>query len=607
MTITTPGALLIRKSLPTQTSKDNYDIYSPLDKKGVSNLVNNLIQHGGAKASTTLNDLTNLFFHKATEIGATTPLSDYHNEDPERQTRFAEFDSKVTSIMAKNLPKLEQANQLNELSYTMGEDMKTSNLKYMLSRGSTAARMAQTGARGNPMQLGQATASPMMAMDVKGHPIPLNIKHSYAEGLSSAEHLAASYGGRSSTVLAQLSTALPGALFKRLTPSVMHEVITQQDCGTKNGLPIPTSDKLSCIGRYEAATNHLIDEAYLHSAVSSGHKYILARNPQTCQAKEGICQKCYGLAANGRVPEIGVNVGVIASQSVSEVLTQAMLSTKHKGGVAGKQRNAYEEASNLLSNPENFQDEATIAEVNGKITKLHQTSLKDWEVEVDGHKHFIPNEQRPLVKLGDTVRAGDPISTGTLNPEKLVELKGAGAGRVYLANKMREIYSRDAKLDPRHFDVIARNMIKHHTITDPGESGFLPGDKVELSQLAEHFKDHSKLVPLATAEGKTLGVGILDLTPGTLLSKNRIEDLREQGIKEVYVDSSGLTAKALVPGLQNLKLLDKNWISKLAFNRLSTTIQEAAALNQTSPVHSTEPVTGYMMGNEFGEGKDGKY
>ena len=607
MTITTPGALLIRKSLPTQTSKDNYDIYSPLDKKGVSNLVNNLIQHGGAKASTTLNDLTNLFFHKATEIGATTPLSDYHNEDPERQTRFAEFDSKVTSIMAKNLPKLEQANQLNELSYTMGEDMKTSNLKYMLSRGSTAARMAQTGARGNPMQLGQATASPMMAMDVKGHPIPLNIKHSYAEGLSSAEHLAASYGGRSSTVLAQLSTALPGALFKRLTPSVMHEVITQQDCGTKNGLPIPTSDKLSCIGRYEAATNHLIDEAYLHSAVSSGHKYILARNPQTCQAKEGICQKCYGLAANGRVPEIGVNVGVIASQSVSEVLTQAMLSTKHKGGVAGKQRNAYEEASNLLSNPENFQDEATIAEVNGKITKLHQTSLKDWEVEVDGHKHFIPNEQRPLVKLGDTVRAGDPISTGTLNPEKLVELKGAGAGRVYLANKMREIYSRDAKLDPRHFDVIARNMIKHHTITDPGESGFLPGDKVELSQLAEHFKDHSKLIPLATAEGKTLGVGILDLTPGTLLSKNRIEDLREQGIKEVYVDTSGLTAKALVPGLQNLKLLDKNWISKLAFNRLSTTIQEAAALNQTSPVHSTEPVTGYMMGNEFGEGKDGKY
>lgn len=607
MPITTPGALLIRKSLPTKTSRDKYDIYTPLDKKGVSNLVNNLIQNGGSEAPTTINNLSNQFFHKATEIGATTPLSDYHNDDPERQVRLAEFDSHVTRILSQNLPKLEQANQLNEISYVLGEGMKKENLKYMLSRGSTAAKMANTGARGNPMQLGQATASPMMSMDVRGFPIPLNIKHSYAEGLSSAEHLAASYGGRSSTVLSNLSTALPGALFKRLTPAVMHEVITEADCGTKNGIPILTSDKLSCIGRYQAVTNRLVDEEYLHSIVAEGTKMITLRNPQTCKAHEGLCQKCYGLAANNRLPDIGTNVGVIAAQSVSEVLTQSMLSTKHKGGVAGKKRNSYEEASNILSNPENFQDEATIAEVNGKVNKIHQTSLKDWEVEVDGNKHFIPNGQTPLVTLGDKVKAGDPLSTGTLDPRKLVDLKGSGAGRVYLANKMREIYSRDAKLDPRHFDIIARNMIKHNLVIDPGESGFLPGDKIELGKLASYLEEHSKTVPVASAEGHTLAVGIRELTPGTLLSKNHIQELQEEGVKNVQISTSGLITKAIVPGLQNLKLLDKNWISKLSFNRLSNIIQEAAALNQSSPIHSTEPVTGYMLGTEFGEGKNGKY
>jgi hypothetical protein len=73
-------------------------------------------------------------------------------------------------------------------------------------------------------------------------------------------------------------------------------------------------------------------------------------------------------------------LGVIAAQSVSEVLTQAMLGTKHQGGVAGRQRNPYEEANNILSNPENFQDEATIAKVNGIVENVEQTSLKDWEI-----------------------------------------------------------------------------------------------------------------------------------------------------------------------------------------------------------------------------------
>jgi DNA-directed RNA polymerase subunit beta' len=178
---------------------------------------------------------------------------------------------------------------------------------------------------------------------------------------------------------------------------------------------------------------------------------------------------------------------------------------------------------------------------------------------------------------------------------------------VYLAKKMREIYSRNAQLDPRHFDVISRNLIRYQEVTDPGESGFMPGDKIEIGQVEDHLEKNSHKLELHKAEGKTLASGALDLTAGTILTKNHLDDLASHGLTHVNVSDSGLKVAPLVPGLASLKFLDKNWVSKLSFNRLHKTVQEAAALGQSSPVHGTEPITSYVMGTEFGEGEKGRY
>src|ERR1700744_3218081 len=119
--------------------------------------------------------------------------------------------------------------------------------------------MARTGARGNPTQLATGTSTPLMSINLRGEIVPFVIKSSFAKGMSPAEMLAMSYMGRGSTVLSQLSTALPGALFKELSPTVFHEVITIPDCGTTNGILLPIVDKKGAIGRYEAGTNTLID------------------------------------------------------------------------------------------------------------------------------------------------------------------------------------------------------------------------------------------------------------------------------------------------------------------------------------------------------------
>jgi DNA-directed RNA polymerase subunit beta' len=274
--------------------------------------------------------------------------------------------------------------------------------------------------------------------------------------------------------------------------------------------------------------------------------------------------------------------------------------------VGERKGNAYTQAANLLNNPaQNFQDEATISNNNGVISKITETPLGDHLVFVNEVRHFVPIAQKVIHKVGSPIKQGERLSTGTINPRTLVTLRGLGAGREYLANELRDIYK--AGLDPRHFEVVASNLIKYVQILDPGETGYLPGDKVTIGNLNKYLQHNKGKVTIDRAEGKVLADGVLNVTAGTLLDYNHIQDLKSHGVTEVEVSPTKMKFIPLVPGLQTAKLLDKNWISKLAFSKLKDTITQAAALNEESPIHSSDPITPYIMGTEFGESPNGKY
>lgn len=603
---TTAGSILLKHNMPTQASKDAYDIYRPLDKGGMGSMIAMLLKHGGPQSHEHINDLAKTFFNKATEMGASTPLSDYINDSDERQAIIDEYDFKVHQIYGKKGSKGDTNKELLDLTGKYNTKIEKQNLDYLLSKGSIAAKMAKTGARGNEKQLATGTSTPLMAANSKGELVPVVIKSSFAQGMSPAEQLAMSYMGRGTTVLTQLSTALPGALFKKLGPTIFHEVITIDDCGTKNGTSHAMSDAKLIIGRVQAGTNKLIDEHVYRDMMSSGMKTIIVRSSLTCEAHEGVCKKCYGLMGNGHWPDIGENVGVIAAQSISEVLTQAMLSTKHKSTVGERRGNAYEQAANILNNPaQNFKDKATIATLNGTVTKIEKTPLGDYNVFIGSKSHFVPRIQGLSVTEGDTIEQGKRLSTGVVNPRELVALRGLGEGRKYLSSELRDIYG--GGLDPRHFDLVAKNLIKFVEIENPGDSPFLPGEKVEYSKVAPYLHGDNATILVDKAEGKTLSRGVLELTPGTVLDQNHIKHLKDRGIDTVHAAASRIKITPIVPGLETAKLLDKNWISRLSFNRLKDTIREAAALSQDSDMHSTDPIAPYIIGNEFGEGENGKY
>jgi DNA-directed RNA polymerase subunit beta' len=605
--ITTAGAIALKHDMPTKAARENFDIYTPLDKKGVGNMVKMLLKHGGPEGHEHINKLAKQFFNKATEIGASTPLSDYINDSDERQALIDEFDSHAQLILRDDKKtKQEKQQALGELVGHYDTRLEKQNIGYLLTKGSVAAKMAQTGARGNPKQLAVGTSSPLLSSNLKGEIVPVVIKSSFAEGMTPAEYMAMSYMGRGNTVLTQLSTSLPGALFKKLSPTVFHEVVTVDDCKTKNGILIPTYDTNSILGRYEAATNQLITEEKLANWRHQDVKQVKVRSILTCEAKQGTCKHCFGLMGDGKLPEIGENVGVIAAQSVSEVLTQSMLSTKHKATVGERKGNAYEQAANLMYNPaENFKDEATISEVNGKVQDISKTPLGDYNVTIGHKSHFVPQVQSLKVNTGDTVRIGDQISTGVVNPRKLVALRGLGAGRKYVANELRDIYG--GGLDPRHFEVISKNLMKYVEVQDPGHTHFMPGEKVDVNTISKYFKKDAKDVPIDEAHGYVLAKPVNELTPGTFLDENHIQDLKDSGITHLPVSGNGLKVSPIVPGLQTAKLLDPNWVSKLSFTRLKDTLKEAASTGAESALHSVDPITPYIIGNEFGEGESGEY
>ena len=618
------GALKVWDALPEKV-KPKYDPTKQLNKGAVKGLISNIITYGGQEAPDAVSNVSKLFFDTATKYGYSTPLDDYLNDSDERKELIQKFKEKVDAINADPaLTVVERNEKLNDLAMQYSDDKNgifvVQNKNYMLSKGSTAAKMAVTGARGNPLQLNQGTSTPIMSRKIDGTPIPLAITKSFAEGLSPAEHIAMSYWGRGNTVQAQLSTSEPGAMFKAITPNVFHEVVTIHDCGTQNGIMVPVDGtpetKKRIMFHVEAGTNRIIGERTYGEIMRSGVKKLKIRNTTTCQAKEGVCQLCYGLNANGNIPEIGENVGVVAAQSLSEVLTQMILSTKHNAK-AGKSASAFELADQLLSDPKTFKDEAVISTQNGTVDKVEKTKLDDYDVYVGGKVHFIPKSQDILVKPGDTVKIGQPLSSGMVSPRAYTKLRGLGDGRQYMSNQLRKIYnSAGNDLDPRHFDLIAKNLIKYVQVKNPGDTGLLPGDKVTVNAIMPYLDKDSEQVTIDHAVGKVLAKPVLHMAPGTHLDQNHIDDLKKHGITHVDISKSGLHVEALVPGLSNNKLNDANWISRLAFNNLKDTLQNAAVFGHESPVNSTDPIAPYIIGGRdddmpgyegFGSGQNGKY
>jgi len=246
--------------------------------------------------------------------------------------------------------------ELTELSMKrIREDQQGFNSVYM---------MLDSGARGSKEQIRQLTgmrglmAKPKKSNDGGGAIIENPILSNFKEGLSILEYFISTHGARKGLADTALKTADAGYLTRRLVDVSQDVIINSVDCGTLRGVEVKALkkneevvEKLSAriIGRtslndvLNPLTNELIvaageeiDDDVADSIEASPIESVEVRSALTCEAKKGICVKCYGRnLATGKTVQLGEAVGVVAAQSIGEPGTQLTLRTFHVGGVAG--------------------------------------------------------------------------------------------------------------------------------------------------------------------------------------------------------------------------------------------------------------------------------
>lgn len=293
---------------------------------------------------------------------------------------------------------------------------------------------ADSKARGSPAQIRQLAGMRGLMARPDGTIIETPIISNFREGLSVNEYFISTHGSRKGLADTALKTANAGYLTRRLVDVAQDLVITEQDCGTTNGLRItakieggevvePLSERV--LGRIVAKPVHdthtgeeaiavgtMIDEDWVQRIEDMGFDEIYVRSPITCETKFGLCARCYGRdLARGHLVNVGEAVGVIAAQSIGEPGTQLTLRTFHIGGAASRataEDSVQVEHGGLLR----FQNINTVRNPDGHLVVVSRSGkimIFD-ERGRERERYAVPYGATLAAEEGDNVIAGQVVA-----------------------------------------------------------------------------------------------------------------------------------------------------------------------------------------------------
>jgi DNA-directed RNA polymerase subunit beta' len=317
--------------------------------------------------------------------------------------------------------------------------------------------MADSGARGSKQQIRQLAGMRGLMAKPSGEIIETPITANFREGLNVLQYFISTHGARKGLADTALKTADSGYLTRRLVDVAQDVIISENDCGTVDGIFVgsivesgeiiePLRDRI--IGRvslekikdYEGRVivdiNEEITEDLAGSIQSAGIERVKIRSVLTCESRRGTCVRCYGRnLATGKLVEIGEAVGVIAAQSIGEPGTQLTMRTFHIGGTASRVAEQTSlEAKNAgtikflnLQTVRNQEGALVAMNRNGVLAILDEKGReKERYTVVYGAKVRV--EEGQTVKVGATLVEWDPYTfailtevTGTVQFKDLLE------------------------------------------------------------------------------------------------------------------------------------------------------------------------------------------
>lgn len=279
-------------------------------------------------------------------------------------------------------------------------------------------------------------------------------------------------------------------------------------------------------------------------------------------------------------------------------------SSKHGGGVAGSSKavSGFAHVNALIQNPAIMLGAATHAEVDGSVTAIDEAPQGGSYVTVAGKKHYVPPEIPLLVKVGDTVDAGDELSAGIPHPGRLVETKGIGEGRRRFVEGFARAY-RDAgmSVERRNIEVLARGLIDHVALTKEIGDG-VPGDIVPYHTLENDWtaRDGANSVTPSEAVGKYLEEPVLHHTIGTKVTKAIADDMAHFGVVKVAVHTEPPPFKpVMIRAMSNLEH-DPDWMTRHLGSNLQRGFQDAVHRGLSSDTHGSSFVPAVADRTNFG-------
>ena len=516
---TTVGRVMFNEQLPREFGFVN----DTISKREMGLIVDELARHyPKAVVARSLDGIKDLCFRYATQSGLTVSIDDVKTP-PDKQTILDGYE--------KEADKVEQ--QFRRGIITDGErrqkevEIWSQATEEVRERMEVALRadpfnpidmMVASGARGNMMQVRQIAGMRGLVANPRGDMIPRPIKSNFREGLAMLEYYIATPGARKGLVDTALRTADSGYLTRRLVDVAQELIINDEDPFSKDGpvrsiliddvMPDQAGKRTyletRLFGRTLAADVTLADGTKLPagSVVGENELEILRDDPGVTELRVlsplnddsefGISGAAYGMSlATGGAIEVGEAVGVIAAQSIGEPGTQLTMRTFHTGGVAG----GGDIAGGLPRVVELFEARtpkgaAVMARTSG-VVRIGDDEGKGITITIvddDGEEdtYLVPAVSRLEVTDGQEITAGDAIVEGPRDPKELLDIRGIRETQRYLVEEVQKVYrDQGVSIHDKHIELIVRQMTRRVAVQEPGDSDFLPGERVDQKVYAD--------------------------------------------------------------------------------------------------------------------------
>lgn len=561
---------------------ENEELIEPFNKKFLGNIIAEVFNRFSiTDTSMMLDRMKDLGFKFSSKAGITVGVADIVVL-PDKQQILDEHEKLVDRITKQFnrglITEEERYNAVVEI-WTDAKDQIQGELMQSLDKTNPIFMMSDSGARGNASNFTQLAGMRGLMAAPSGKIIELPITSSFREGLTVLEYFISTHGARKGLADTALKTADSGYLTRRLVDVAQDVIVREEDCGTDRGLLVSDikegTEMIETFierieGRYSKETirhpetdeiiirpDELITPEIAKKITDAGIEQMYIRSAFTCNARHGVCEKCYGKnLATGEKVEVGEAVGTIAAQSIGEPGTQLTMRTFHTGGVAGSDITQGLPRIQEIFEARNPKGQAVITEIEGVVEDIKLAKDRQQEIVVKGanetRSYLASGTSRIIVEIGQPVQRGEVLTEGSIEPKNYLSVAGLNATESYLLKEVQKVYRmQGVEIDDKHVEVMVRQMLRKVRIIEAGDTKLLPGSLVDIHNFTdanrEAFKHRKRP---ATAKPVLLGITKASLETESFLSAASFQEttrvLTDAAIKGKRDDLLGLKENVII-------------------------------------------------------------